>query len=75
MNRRGFLTSLAALATTAVLPTVPTIPVGRLYSPLIYKLAMNAMYGKFYGGREEYYTASSKVRHLDIRSAYSVLNT
>lgn len=70
MNRRGFLTSLAALATTAVLPKAPTIPVASLYNPLMYKLAMNSMYGKMYQGGRVVYAAFDGVITTDIRSAY-----
>ena len=44
MNRRGFLTSLGALATTAVMPSVPSIPIGHV-NPVLLKVSMemNAM--------------------------------
>jgi hypothetical protein len=47
MNRRGFLTSLAALATTALVPSIPSIPIPDIR--ILLKLTMNSMYGKFRG--------------------------
>lgn len=44
MNRRGFFTSLAALASTAVVPAVLLIPVSPTF---VYKLLTNSLYGKF----------------------------
>ncbi len=59
MNRRGFLTSLAALATTAALPKVPAIPLA--INPTVYKIALNSMYGKM------------GAVTIDYRSAYPTL--
>jgi len=47
MKRRGFLSCLGALVTTAIVPSEPSIPLGRLYNPLVLKMAMNSIYGKF----------------------------
>lgn len=72
MNRRGFLTSLAALATTAVVPKVPAISIGYV-NPIFLKVAMNAMYGKFgsrYTGGRVYYSAPDGIIIQDIVSAY-----
>lgn len=74
MKRRGFLTALGALCTTAVLPTIPSIPI--VDPRIVYKLALNSMYGKFYGGRYEeqrvLYADTDGVFTTDICSAYPV---
>jgi hypothetical protein len=70
MNRRGFLTSLAALATTAVLPSVPSIPV---VDPKrwVMKVACNSLYGKMGVARATYFGAGSVAQYMmDYRSAY-----
>lgn len=72
MNRRGFLTSLAALATTAALPKVAAIPIAHV-NPIILRVAMNAMYGKIgpkYTGGRIYYSAPDGIITQDIVSAY-----
>jgi hypothetical protein len=53
MNRRGFLTSLGALASTSLIPNLPSIRVID-HEALIRKLALNYAYGNFLGGRAIY---------------------
>lgn len=78
MNRRGFLSSLAALATTAVMPDVPTIPIKRLMAPETIKVLLNAVYGKtlesIYRGGRVLYMDTDGVIMTDIRSAYPEVN-
>lgn len=69
MNRRGFLTSLAALATTAVLPKVPAISLAS-HQRIVMKLAMNSMYGKMYKGGVLLYAAADGIITTDMFSAY-----
>jgi len=82
MNRRGFLTSLAALVTTAALPSVPSIPVVNP-KQWVMKVACNSMYGKIQGHKslsnEQLYALLATARleshygglfMIDRRSAY-----
>lgn len=77
MNRRGFLTSLAALGTSAVLPTTPSIPFLAVpfvrptaREELIKMLYHGMMYGKtFRGGRVVYFDTDG-VFTTDTVSAY-----
>lgn len=72
MNRRGFLTSLAVLATSAAMPTVPSIPL--VYPRLAIKTALNAAYGKHlesvYRGGLVVYRDIDSVILMNIRSSY-----
>ncbi len=73
MNRRGFLTSLGALATSAAFPKIPSIPLGGI-NPIVLFIAHNAIYGKMgpsaYSGGRVYYSAPDGMISEDIMSAY-----
>ncbi len=69
MNRRGFLTSLAALASTTLLPSLPSIPV-MSSTNFVMKVMMNSMYGKMYTGGRVYYSAPDGIITQNIRSKF-----
>jgi hypothetical protein len=61
MNRRGFLSSLAALASTSILPAVPSIPLTFYGGQVQYFDTARAMLTKL---------QASGIITTDIRSAY-----
>lgn len=73
MNRRGFLTSLGALATSAALPKIPSIPIAHV-NPIVLFIAMNSIYGKigprYTGGYYQRLTRLDGIVTTDIVSAY-----
>jgi hypothetical protein len=72
MNRRGFLSSLAALASTSLLPAVPSIPLigAGSHAALIKMLYHGMAYGKtFHGGQVRYFDTDGVIT-TDIISAY-----
>lgn len=69
MKRRSFL----SLALTALVPAKHTVFLSSSFkgisNPIVLKLTMNSMYGKFYGGKRERFKAGQLVT-TDIVSAY-----